>query len=68
MRIILIIISLLIALPQTFAQEKKTKDSKKFNYGVSLSANAPFVHDRKTLVNNIVVSKPSKETKMAGNI
>ncbi|MBE6299604.1 MAG: PorT family protein [Bacteroidales bacterium] len=68
MRIILIIISLLIALPQTFAQEKKTKDSKKFNYGVSLSANAPFVHDRKTLVNNIVVSKPSNETKMAGSI
>ncbi len=67
MRIILIIISLLIALPQVFAKTTES-NNKRFNYGVTLSANAPFVHERKTFINDAEVSKPSNETKMAGSI
>ncbi len=67
MRTFLIIISLFIALPQVFAKTSET-NNKRFNYGVTLSANAPFVHERKTYINNTEVSKPLNETKMAGSI
>ena len=68
MRFLFILISILLVLPQTFAQEIKVKSNKRFNFGVSVSANAPFIYDRKMYVNDVEVNKPDNETKMAGCI
>ena len=66
MRIVFILISLLLVLPQTFAQNAKHKSNKRFNFGISVSANAPFVHDRKMIINNVESNTPDNETRMAG--
>lgn len=66
MRITLILTSLFLLLPYTFAQNSKENDNKRFNFGISVSANAPFVHDRKMTINDVESNKPDNETKMAG--
>ena len=66
MRILFILIALLITLPQAFAQKTKEKDNKRFNFGISVSANAPFVYDRKMFINDMEANMPDNETKMAG--
>lgn len=68
MRNLFLFISLVLLLPQTFAQKVENKSNKRFNFGISVSANAPFVHDRALFVNDVEANKPDNETKMAGSV
>lgn len=68
MRILFILISLILVLPQTFAQNAKDRSNKRFNYGISVSANAPFIYDRKMFIDDAEANKPDNETRMGGCI
>ena len=69
MRTLFVILILFITtLPNSFARESENSSGNRFNFGVTISANAPFVHDRKMYVNQVEVNKPENETKIAGSI
>lgn len=68
MRSLLIILALTTLLIPTLGAKERESGNKRFNYGVSLSANAPFVTERKMFVNWNEKEKPTNETKLAGSI
>lgn len=64
----IILISLIIICPNSFAEESDNNSGDRFNFGIAISANAPFVNDRKMYVNWLEINKPENETKIAGSI
>jgi hypothetical protein len=65
-RFLIIITLLLFIIPLSHAQSAKKE--KRFNFGISVSANAPFVHERKMYVDWEEVNKPDDETNVAGSV
>ena len=65
-RFLTIIALLLFIIPLSHAQN--IKKEKRFNFGISVSANAPFVHERKMFVDWVEVNKPNDETNVAGSV
>ncbi|MBO5721423.1 MAG: outer membrane beta-barrel protein [Bacteroidales bacterium] len=69
MRIFYVILVLFLILPSSlFAKSINENKKERFDFGIAISANAPFVNERKMYVNWVETNKPSNETKMAGNI
>lgn len=65
-RFLTIIALLLFIIPLSHAQS--TNKEKRFNFGIAVSANAPFVHERKMYVDWVEVNKPDDETNVAGSV
>ncbi len=64
----IILVSFITLLPYSLAQGKGQNNSDRFNFGIAVSANAPFVNERKMFINWEEANKPENETKIAGSI